>query len=62
VTEAAIMASSAPGVATVGNSASTGSLVFGDKGLITPVTAGTTNITAQKGATISKSLVVTVNA
>jgi hypothetical protein len=62
VTESAVMASSAPGVATVGNSASTGSLVFGDKGLITPVTPGVANMTAQKGATISKPLVVTVNA
>jgi hypothetical protein len=59
VTERAAMASSAPAVATVGNSASTGSLVFGDKGLVAHVTAGSTNITATIGATVSQNLVVT---
>jgi hypothetical protein len=59
VTGRAIFASSAPAVATVGDSASTGSLPFGDKGLVTHVSAGTTNITATIGTTVSQALVTT---
>ncbi|MBK7363016.1 MAG: hypothetical protein IPJ01_12030 [Micavibrio sp.] len=59
VTDRAQMASSVPGAATVGNSSSTGSLVFGDKGLITHVSGpSTTNVTATIGATVSKNLAV----
>jgi uncharacterized protein YjdB len=59
VTERATFASSAPAVATVGNASSTGSLPFGDKGLVTHVSAGTTNITATVGLTVSQALVTT---
>ena len=59
VTDRATFASGTPATATVGDSSSTGSLVFGDKGLVTHVAAGTTNVTATIGLTVSKNLVVT---
>lgn len=62
VTDRASFASTVPADATVGNSLSTGSLVFGDKGLVTWVSSGSTDITATIGATVSKPLTVTCNA
>lgn len=55
VTDAVDMASSDPTKATIGNFVSDGS-----KSRLTGVAAGTTNITADKGATTSDNLVVTV--
>jgi hypothetical protein len=59
VTERASFASSDPTKATIGNSASTGSYVFGDKGLATHVASGSTNFTATVGSTVSNALVCT---
>jgi hypothetical protein len=57
MTDSSTMASSAPLVASIGDFVSDGS-----KARATALTAGVTNLTAQKGATISDNLVLTVTA
>ena len=58
ITERAVHASSAPNIATIGNSAS-GSTPFGNKGLVSHVSAGSANMTATVGPTTSEQLIIT---